>query len=57
MLSWILENGSTILVLLLLLTAVVLVIVKLLRDRKAGRSTCGCGCSGCPMSGSCQRKD
>ncbi len=35
--------------------AAILVLVKMHRDKKAGRSSCGCGscsgsCAGCPMS-------
>ena len=29
------------------------VIFKLVRDRRAGKSGCGCGCDGCAMKDSC----
>lgn len=32
------------------------VIVKMIKDKKAGKSSCSCGCAGCPMSGSCHNK-
>ena len=31
------------------------VILKLVRDRKAGKSGCGCGCDGCGMKDSCHK--
>ena len=33
------------------------VIVKMIKDKKAGKSSCSCGCAGCPMSGSCHNKN
>lgn len=45
---------------ILLVLAVALVISlsarSMIRARKAGRSSCGCGCSDCPMSGACHGK-
>ena len=29
------------------------IIISTVRNRKKGKSSCGCGCSNCPMSGSC----
>lgn len=49
-------NLQTLLVCLVLLAGLVLALRKMIRDKKAGRNTCGCSCSGCPMSGSCHRK-
>ena len=56
MLNWLKENWTTLAVVLVLIGVTALIIIKLIRDRKAGRTTCGCGCSTCQMSGSCQRK-
>ncbi len=53
---WIVENIATILIIAALAAVVVLVIIKMIRDKKAGRSSCGCGCASCPMSGSCHGK-
>lgn len=33
--------------------AVAAVIVKKVKDHKAGKSGCGCGCSGCSSKGKC----
>ncbi|MBQ0012057.1 MAG: FeoB-associated Cys-rich membrane protein [Clostridiales bacterium] len=51
---WIYDNLGTIVVSAILLVAVVLVIVKMLRDRKRGRS-CG-SCAGCAMADTCHKK-
>ncbi|MDO4733432.1 MAG: FeoB-associated Cys-rich membrane protein [Bacillota bacterium] len=45
------ENLSTILVGLLVLTIFLCIVLKLLRDRKAGKGGCSCGCGSC--SGNC----
>lgn len=51
MLDWIVQNLANIVVCLVLLLAVTLAVVKLVRDKRAGRSSCGC--SGCPAHGAC----
>lgn len=33
--------------------AVAAVIIKKIKDKKAGKSGCGCGCSGCALKGKC----
>ena len=48
------NNLATIIISLLLLLVVVLIIRKMVKDRKKGRSSCGCGCEGC--SGHCHTK-
>lgn len=54
--EWIAANLGTIVVGLVLLIIVGLVVFKLVRDKKKGKSTCGCGCSNCAMKGSCHKK-
>ena len=56
MLSWIAENAATIIVTAILLIVIAAVIVKLIRDKKRGRSSCGCQCANCPMAGKCHEK-
>lgn len=56
MLTWLTENLGTILICAVLLAVVAAILVYLIRSRKRGKSSCGCGCSGCPMSGSCHPK-
>ncbi|MDO4845708.1 MAG: FeoB-associated Cys-rich membrane protein [Oscillospiraceae bacterium] len=56
MLFWLHENIGTIVVALALAAVVALVVFRLHRDRKSGKSSCGCNCGSCPMSGSCHPK-
>lgn len=49
-------NFGTIAVCLLLAAAVALIIRRLVRNKKAGRTSCGCGCSACAMADKCHQK-
>ena len=51
------ENIGTIAVLLIVAAVVGLIIYKMAKDKKAGKSACGCKCSGCPNSGICHSTD
>ena len=53
MLSWIAANLANIVIVLVLLLVVAGIIAKLIRDKKKGRSSCGCGCEHCAMRGEC----
>lgn len=55
MLTWIASNVANIIITLVLIAVVALVIGVLVRDRKAGISSCGCKCSGCAMAGKCHQ--
>ena len=55
MLEWFAENAGTLVVSLLLTALVAGIIVKLRRDRRQGKSSCGCDCGCCPMAGSCHK--
>ena len=57
MLSWIAGNLSTIIISLVLICLVTAIIVGMVKNKKNGKSSCGCSCSGCPMSGSCHQKE
>lgn len=56
MLNWLEVNIGTIIVCAILILIVAGVIISMIRDKKKGKSSCGCGCSGCPMSGSCHSR-
>ncbi|HJD24286.1 MAG TPA: FeoB-associated Cys-rich membrane protein [Firmicutes bacterium] len=45
--------GGSLLIGLAVLAIVALIVRKLYRDRKRGRSSCGCGCDHCPSAGAC----
>lgn len=48
---------GTIIVAAILIAVIVLVIVKYVKDKKAGESSCGGGCNGCPNAEFCHRQD
>jgi hypothetical protein len=55
MISWILMNLGNIIVSAILVVVVGLVVFKMIKDKKSGKSSCSCGCAGCPMSGKCHK--
>ncbi|MDD7035756.1 MAG: FeoB-associated Cys-rich membrane protein [Firmicutes bacterium] len=56
MFNWISENLATIIICAVLAAIVVAIIAGMIRNKKKGKSSCGCGCSSCPMSGSCHKE-
>ncbi|MBQ7411471.1 MAG: FeoB-associated Cys-rich membrane protein [Clostridia bacterium] len=57
MLEFIKNNIATIAISILLLAIVAGIIVRLVKNKKQGKSSCGCGCSNCAMSGICHKPD
>ena len=55
MLQAIADNAGTILISLALVALAAGIVVKLRRDKKQGKSSCGGNCGCCPMSGSCHK--
>ncbi len=51
--SFILENLASIIILAVVAAIVAAIVIKMIKDKKQGKSSCGCGCSGCPNSGNC----
>lgn len=39
-----------------LILVVALIVGNMIRDKRAGKNSCGCGCNGCPSSGMCHPK-
>ena len=56
MLQWIGENAGTIIVSIALIALVTAVIIRMGKEKKRGKSTCGCNCGCCPMAGSCHKQ-
>ena len=54
--EWLSANIANIVILGAVIAVVVLIIVGMIRGKKAGKSSCGCGCSSCPMSSECHKK-
>ncbi|MBQ6289730.1 MAG: FeoB-associated Cys-rich membrane protein [Clostridia bacterium] len=55
MLQGLADNAGTIIVCLVLIGLVTGIIIRLRKDKKQGKSSCGCNCGCCPMSGSCHK--
>ncbi len=54
--DWLTANLGTITVGLVVAAVIALIVVNILRKRKKGQTTCGCGCSDCPMKNKCGEK-
>jgi len=53
MLSWIADNIWTVLICVVLIAIVTAIVVKLVKDKKKGKSACGCNCAHCALAGTC----
>ena len=53
MIGWLATNWVNILVIALVAVAVFFAARSLIKDKKAGKSSCGCNCSHCAMAGKC----
>lgn len=51
--NWLMDHLATILISLALLAVAVLIVRHFVRQKKQGKSSCGCGCSACALRGSC----
>ena len=56
MIAWLTENIATIIICAVLIAVVAAIIAGMIKNKKKGKSSCGCGCEYCPMSGSCHPK-
>ena len=52
--KWLTENLATVIIAVILLAALTAIAVKLIRNKKPGKSSCGCGCKTCALSGKCR---
>lgn len=57
MLEWILANLATILICVFLAVVVGLIVFSMVKEKKSGKSSCGCGCSGCAMKDQCHKNE
>ena len=53
MLTWLMENMATIIISAVLVFVVAAILVSMIRGKRKGKSSCGCGCAGCAMNGAC----
>ena len=53
MLEFIKDNVGTIVISLILIGIFALIIKSMIREKKKGKSSCGCNCAHCAMTGAC----
>ena len=56
MILWLSENLPTVIVCIILAAIITLVIIKMIKDRKKGKSSCGMNCSNCSLNSQCAKK-
>ncbi len=56
MMAWLTDNLGTIVVSLILTAIVAAIVVSMIRDKKKGKSSCGCDCAHCGCCGSCHKQ-
>ena len=56
MIDWLAANLVNIIVIALVGVAVFFAARSLIKDKKAGKSSCGCNCSHCAMAGKCHSR-
>ncbi len=54
--SWFAENLANIAVAAVLIAVVAVVVIRLVKNKRTGKSSCGCGCQSCPMGANCRQK-
>ena len=53
--TWFLNNWGTILTVVVLAAVVALIVRYMIKNKKAGKSSCGAGCAHCAMHGECHK--
>jgi hypothetical protein len=53
MLEWLSSNLANIIIIAIVTGLIVLAVIVMVRDKKAGKSSCGCNCSHCALAGKC----
>lgn len=56
MLDFLIGNMPTIIVGTVVALVILIVSFKMIKDKKNGKSSCGCNCAGCPSAGMCHKK-
>ena len=57
MLTWLSVNLGTIVVSIILIAVVAAIVRKLVKDKRAGISSCGGNCAHCNMCAACRKKN
>ncbi|MBP5262400.1 MAG: FeoB-associated Cys-rich membrane protein [Clostridiales bacterium] len=54
--GWLSANWVSLLVIAVIIAAVILAVRSIIRDRRSGKGSCCCGCSGCAMADTCHKE-
>ncbi len=57
MLDWLSQNAATVIISVILIAVVALVLAYLIKNKRQGKTTCGCGCKGCPNESLCHKSN
>ena len=57
MLEFLQQNYLTIIIIAVLVLMVALIIRSIVKDKKAGKNTCGANCAHCANAGHCHKKE
>ena len=55
--AWLASNLGTIFVVLILAAVVFVIVRSLIRNKKKGKSSCGCNCAHCALAGTCHKNN
>ena len=56
MIAWLSQNAGTLAVAVIVLAVIGIAVWRVIANKRAGKSSCGCGCSGCAMKDQCHKK-
>lgn len=54
--TWLLNNISTIIICIILIAVVTAIIANMVKNKRQGKTSCGCGCKSCAMRASCHKE-
>ena len=53
LMTWLINNVGTVITFIILAAVIVLIILRIKKDKAAGKSSCGCNCRNCALHGKC----
>ena len=51
--TWLTNNLGTVITFIILAAVIALIILRIKKDKAAGKSSCGCNCRNCALHGKC----
>lgn len=53
LMTWLTNNIGTVITFIILAAVIALIILRIKKDKAAGKSSCGCNCRNCALHGKC----